>query len=351
MIKKIVEFPILIRHATLEDIPKIKQIANKYPKELGFVNRAALLESIKRHSLLVADYKSEVCVGFVNFYPRKDGWNTVHEIAVHPEYKRQLVGKRLIEAVPTPIRLKCTTDNPANHFYEQMYFKLIRTEQGRVRKLNVWEKERLLIVCYGSNRKISNIIHDLKLPYGTRHSEIPYQQPYFVDIRWTEYDWPEYLIKLRAWKPVFAMVPDFTDFSQRKFLYQAVKDLKKIGVLHIGVCPKFDGAVKYIPSFCRVCVSIPTSHAGFLPNVQELEGRTLHLLGGGPKKVKEYIETNPNLNIVSADSNYQFNAARWGKLYLAKENVYKEMGREDYSYYTTCKDSTVQINKMFLGLD
>lgn len=128
-----------IRYGAETDITAIKRVANQYKNELGFVNSAALKESARRYMLYVAEYKGEV-VGFVNFYRRKDGWQTVYEIAVDRRYHRLGIGRALLNAVPKPVRLKCTVDNRrANDFYGQQGMVLRRVEQGRKRLLNVWE--------------------------------------------------------------------------------------------------------------------------------------------------------------------------------------------------------------------
>lgn len=127
-----------IRYATEADIPLIKRVANQYKNELGFVNSSALKESIRRYTLYLAEYKGET-VGFVNFYRRKDGWQTVYEIAVDRRYHGIGIGSALLHAVPRPVRLKCTVDNRrANDFYECQGMYLERTEAGKKRMLNVW---------------------------------------------------------------------------------------------------------------------------------------------------------------------------------------------------------------------
>ena len=352
MVKMVEQFGIVVRHAKIDDIPRIKRIAAIHSKQLGFVNKAALEESVYRKTLYVADYKNALCVGFVNFYTRKDGWSTIYEIAVHPEAYNKGIGRRLLDAVPSPIRLKCTVDNPANEFYKKAHFRLVRTEAGRSRSLNVWERQHHYILCKGSSNVGLEVAKNTHTTYGTRHTEIPRIQPYFVDIDWKDYDWLEYLMKIRAWKPVFAMAPDFTSLDQRSSLYQAIRDLKQAGVLHIGVCPKFDGAVKYIPSFCRVCISIPSRYAGFLPDPKELAGRKLHLLGGSPKKIKKYIEDNPSLNIISLDTNYQTKIASWGVLYHADTNSWaQEMNTRGMNYLDVSIYNTQQIYKMLDSID
>lgn len=344
-IKKITKFPIRVRRADVKDIPYIEIIARQYPKELGFVRRVALEDSIKRKTLLVADYWDQRCVGFVNYRARKDGWNTIYEIGTHRDYHGRGVGRFLVDAVPCPTRLKCTVDNSANEFYKKSHFTLVDTEVGRKRQLNVWERRVLFISCKGGSRVNEQICREVYATYGTRHDHRPYIQPYFVDINWEKYDWLEYLIKVRSWKPVFAMVPDFTDISHRSFLYQAIRDLRDAGVLHIGVCPKFDGAIQYIPSWCRVCVSIPTRYAGFLPDSEELKGRKIHLLGGSPAKQFLYLTQNPDLNVVSVDANAHTKAASFGAVYKFGETMQRH-GNYNMRYYDAIKFSTEQIYKM-----
>lgn len=128
-----------IRYARPYDFPEIKRIANQYKNELGFVNTAALSESIERYELHVAMKDGDV-IGFVNWHARLDGWKTVKEIAVRKDMRGKHIGHALLCAVPGNIRLKCTVDNPANSFYECEGFKLASVEAGRKRTLNVWER-------------------------------------------------------------------------------------------------------------------------------------------------------------------------------------------------------------------
>lgn len=349
-VKNIQQFPIHIRRATMEDLPKIEVVARQFSAELGFVRRSALLDSITRKTLLVADYWDQQCVGFVNYRARKDGWNTIYEIGTHKDYQGKGIGRFLVDAVPCPTRLKCTVDNSANEFYKKSHFTLVDTEVGRKRQLNVWERRVLFISCKGGSRVNEQVCREVYATYGTRHDHRPYIQPYFVDINWEKYDWLEYLIKVRSWKPVFAMVPDFTDVSQREFLYQAIRDLRDAGVLHIGVCPKFNDAIQYIPSWCRVCVSIPSRYAGFLPDPEELKGRKMHLLGGSPIKQSKYMLQNSDLNIVSMDANAHTRAASFGAVYYfdghMKSKVMRRRGDTHLGYYNAIRYSTEQIYKM-----
>lgn len=125
------------RLATDGDLWAIKQIANRYKNELGYVMWPALRESMARGTLLVAVSEAHGgVVGFVNYRARKDGWHTIYEIAVVE--KQRGIGRALLDAVPRPTRLKCTVDNDANEFYARMGFDCVGTEEGRKRALNVW---------------------------------------------------------------------------------------------------------------------------------------------------------------------------------------------------------------------
>lgn len=149
----------LMRFAVEADIPQITKLAHQWRSELGYVNAAALRESIARRSLVVAIHtaprqreymdalvspNSERVVGFVNYRACRDGWQTLYEIGVHRDHMAESVGKALLTCVPGPVRLKCTVDNTrANAFYEAQGFKHVRQEEGRKRRLNVWHKALL----------------------------------------------------------------------------------------------------------------------------------------------------------------------------------------------------------------
>lgn len=129
-----------IRYAVESDLPHVKKNSGQYRNELGFVHLGALKEAIQKKELLVALY-NQVIVGFCHFHKRKDGIHTIYELAVDKLHRSSLIGTGLFRSVPTPKRLKCTQDNPANSFYEKMGMKLIATENGKKRPLNVWSIE------------------------------------------------------------------------------------------------------------------------------------------------------------------------------------------------------------------
>lgn len=136
----------LVMMAQEDNIDAIKRIANCYKQELGFVNRTALLTAVQEHRLLVV-WANHQIIGFCHFYRRRDGWYTIYEIAVSPDWRRRGIGGLLINNVHTlstmGIRLKCTKENDANKFYASIGLQQVREEMGKKRPLLVWEKETI----------------------------------------------------------------------------------------------------------------------------------------------------------------------------------------------------------------
>lgn len=257
----------------------------------------------------------------------------------------------LLNSVPSPIQLKCTVDNSANEFYRTCGFKHVTTEQGKKRFLNVWKRRYLYIICRGNFSLINSLpIYAAGFEYGTRHSETPMYQPFMVDIDWENYDWNDYLHKISLWKPTFALVPDYEHPSQRRALYSHIRDLKHLSILRIGVCPKFVGAVNHIPPFCILCISVPSTYAGFLPLHEEVVGKQLHLLGGSPQKQLQCISLYSNATTISLDGISFTKAARFKAIYLSHCNKWKKMAYLPgvyYSYKTALELSLYNIAHQF----
>lgn len=131
----------MIRLATVDDLKDIKKIANQNREFIGFVMNVALKESIEKQSLKVL-IKDKSIIGFVHYHKRRDGWNTLHELAVAKEYQHYGYGQKLFDDVPQPIRLKTTADNiNAINFYLKNSMTHVRNEQGKKRELMVFEKK------------------------------------------------------------------------------------------------------------------------------------------------------------------------------------------------------------------
>lgn len=144
---------IIVRHAQEHDVEGVKRIADQGRDQVGFVNRAALLEAQKKGWLLVAVHDpvgggraQQTVVGFVNYRIRLDRICTLYEIAVAPAFQHQGIGGRLIqtlirrahEARCTHVQLKCPEDLTANGFYASRRFECVGADQGKRRSLNIW---------------------------------------------------------------------------------------------------------------------------------------------------------------------------------------------------------------------
>lgn len=128
-----------IRNATLEDVEQVKIIADSNSSEIGFVLRPALEEAVEKGHLIVAELDGEI-LGFCNFNIRKaDGVTVIYEICTDYKYRGNKIGKALIDFLQKPISLKCPVGNESNNFYEHCGFTLKTVEDGKKRKLNVWE--------------------------------------------------------------------------------------------------------------------------------------------------------------------------------------------------------------------
>lgn len=275
-----------IRHGKLGEEKELQHLTRQFPDELPFVMLPQLTRSIERRSLLVAEVDGNM-VGFVHWNARRDGWHTLYELVVDEAFHRSGVGRNLLYACPTPVRLRCTVDNDrANRFYEHAGMRLAGTESGSKRMLNIWERNILCEHVQGGNKDIPEVARLTGMAYGVRDSEAAYDYPFALDIRWRNYDWEDYMDKVWQYRPVQAMVADYERPEQKAQMLEQVAMLREYGeVLRIMVCPKFTGAVRDIPEDCILAISIPSKYAGFISEQpSEYRGRKLHLLGGSPVK-------------------------------------------------------------------
>jgi ribosomal protein S18 acetylase RimI-like enzyme len=341
----------MIRYATQSDIPAIKAIANQYKQELGFVNRAALAESVGRRELFVAVQGAKVA-GFVNWHRRRDGWSTVYELAVDKTMHSKGLGRALLYAVPCPIRLKCTADNDrANHFYASAGMRMVGIDRGKNRPLNVYEMRVLYALVQGNNKRLPEVARLSGMAYGVRHIDTPQAWPFMLDVEWRRFktrpgEWWKYLALVKQYQPVMAMCVDYESPAQRRSLYQQIRELKAAGVIRVMICPKFDGAINHIPKWCVVAISVPSSYAGFLPDLATLNGRYVHLLGGTPVKQTDLLLkiTGHGGKVISMDGNSHTNAAKFNSLY-EDGKFRRKQGEPIGDYYQACTYAGVNVRK------
>lgn len=139
-------FSIELRKAIAADLPALKTLTDTHRHELGFVHRQALLRSIEREEVIVAQ-KGDRLVGFIEYHHRMDQQTTIYHIVVESQSRNQGIGRSLVDAVKEESRelkkefilVKCPVDLEANEFYSQIGCQLVRQEQGKQRDLSIWK--------------------------------------------------------------------------------------------------------------------------------------------------------------------------------------------------------------------
>lgn len=138
---------ITIRFAVQEEIGDLKKMADLYTKELGFIIKPALIESIKKNLVLVILFRESI-VGFSEYRHKKDEFTVIYHFVIHEDYRGMGLGKLLLDRTIKEakknnkkfIQLKCPEDLHANYFYQKNGFQIINTEKGKKRKINQYRK-------------------------------------------------------------------------------------------------------------------------------------------------------------------------------------------------------------------
>jgi N-acetylglutamate synthase-like GNAT family acetyltransferase len=138
---------VTIRKAEMSDLQDIKRIADIHKTELGFIMRPVLVRSIEQEEIFVVA-NGEGIIGFMQYHHRLDSQTTLHNIVIQSNYRKRGFGHQLETALEMEarcrnqlhIQLKCPEDLPANNFYESVGYEKVDTEQGKLRRLNIWRK-------------------------------------------------------------------------------------------------------------------------------------------------------------------------------------------------------------------
>ena len=159
-----------------------------------------------------------------------------------------------------------------------------------------------------------------------------------VDINWKDYDWDKHLAVVEKHSPMLGAVPDITSLDLVDDTLVKVRDLDGLCEFAM-VIPKVHRVISYLPSNVVIGVSVPSKYAGFLPMVNELRGRRVHLLGGSPNAQAKLgsIYKRSGVDVLSVDGNgvcypaglkkfWCFHRAKWVK-------------RPDLNYYELIKFS------------
>ena len=138
--------------ASEKDAPAILALADFHREELGAIiqHRSWLTRQIDIGEVFVAKTAEDKLVGFISFHhnPLPDhDHTTIHYLCTASNYRRQGIGKLLMEAVATDarlcgkrtIKLRCPSHLGANHFYKSIGYVLEGNETDQEGgRLNVW---------------------------------------------------------------------------------------------------------------------------------------------------------------------------------------------------------------------
>ena len=171
-----------------------------------------------------------------------------------------------------------------------------------------------VIYCAGGNSRLARIAIGEGFLYGARSDDIRHLRcDGLIDINWKRYDWHRYLDAVDAHRPRYAVVPDILHAGGVDRAIEQAEQIQQYCGKPI-VVPKVHGVVDRIPNRHVIGVSVPTSYAGFLPDVAELHGRSVHLLGGSPRQQRDLWKyyTYMGIAVLSLDINCHSKASDFG---------------------------------------
>jgi N-acetylglutamate synthase-like GNAT family acetyltransferase len=140
------EYKYTIRKAIASDLDIVNALASSHKKELGFVRKVTLANSIMHQELTLAQTDGQV-VGFVRYHHRLDTQTTLYDIVVSPTARLAGIGKALIGSLANEasllgkktVVLKCPSELDANNFYSHIGFVRWEEEPGKKRSLIIWQ--------------------------------------------------------------------------------------------------------------------------------------------------------------------------------------------------------------------
>jgi ribosomal protein S18 acetylase RimI-like enzyme len=123
----------------------IKELADRHRRELGFVLRPAIAESVRHLSVLVS-LESRKVTGYLRFRHRRDRVTKIYELCVSPESRRRGVASSMVRHLvdiaasrgQVSIQLKCPLGEMAEKFYSSFGFERVCVESGKSRPLGRW---------------------------------------------------------------------------------------------------------------------------------------------------------------------------------------------------------------------
>ena len=183
-------------------------------------------------------------------------------------------------------------------------------------------------LCRGGDKYAPMIAEQSKWHYGTRNDYTAYETPKMVDLNWKNYDFEKYVQTLKRYRPELAFVADF-EGDRVKMLdqFNAIKTLCD----NVAICLKCDD-IGAIPEQAIIGISVPTTYSGYIPPLETLKGRRIHLLGGSPlnQAVLGQRLKGIGATVESLDANYHIRKAWFGQFF--ERGTWKQARNETTVY-------------------
>lgn len=177
-----------------------------------------------------------------------------------------------------------------------------------------------IVYVRGGDPSAPKLAAAVGMRYGVRHDYTAYGDVWMLDINWKRYNWQHYLTLVRQYQPFAALAPDYEYSWQYTSLIRQLNDLREFGVQQVMVAPKFLGAVQHLPSWVVVALSEPTTYSGFVPDIRDLAGRHVHILGGSIHAQVDRLRKLRGVDaiVVSVDTNQHAMKAARGQYFDGK---------------------------------
>lgn len=173
-----------------------------------------------------------------------------------------------------------------------------------------------IIYCRGGDPEAPKLAASAGMRYGVRYDYTAYSPEVYMLDGGLSPKWSLYMAKARKYRPQFALTPDYMRPDEIALSLYIMDVSPFVG--RVGVCPKFNGAIRQIPERCIICESVPSKYAGWLiPDDELLPERDYHLLGGDPRLQLTEIKriTNAGGRVVSIDGNKLLMKAAHGQIF------------------------------------
>jgi hypothetical protein len=208
-----------------------------------------------------------------------------------------------------------------------------------------------VIYCAGGGKILAKIAIEEGFLYGSRSDDIRPEPRCngLIDINWENYNWLSHLEAVRSHRPKYAVVPDITQLREYSRVLRLAIRVEPF-CQRVIVVPKVDSIIKCIPRKYIIGISVPTSYSGFLPKVDELKGREIHLLGGSPGQQRELWKyfRSMGISILSVDVNTHNKVSNFGNYWNGNKWVYE--GRYKLDKYQAFRKSCKGIINMWRKL-